>query len=67
MRTRLPSRSTISCAYTVSAPAGIGAPVMMRRAWPAPIAPSNIAPAARSATTVSSRMPEAGMSAPRTA
>ena len=34
MRTERPLRSTISCGYTVPAPAGIGAPVMMRSASP---------------------------------
>ncbi len=67
MRTERPLRSTISCGYTVPAPAGIGAPVMMRSASPAPIAPSKTAPAASSATTVRSRLPSAGMSSDRTA
>ena len=49
--TRSPSRSTISCGYTVSTPAGIGAPVMMRMAWPAATMPSNTEPAGRSAIT----------------
>ena len=35
--TASPSARTSSCMNTVSAPAGIGAPVKMRMAWPAPI------------------------------
>ena len=67
IRTVCPPRVTISCGYTVPAPAGMGAPVMIRSASPAPSVPSNTAPAARSATTVRSRAPVRGMSSERTA
>jgi hypothetical protein len=67
MRTERPLRSTISWGYTVPAPAGIGAPVMIRSASPGPIVPSKTAPAASSATTASARLPLAGMSSERTA
>ena len=67
MRTERPLRSTISWGYAVPPPAGIGAPVMMRRASPGPSMPSKTAPAASSATTVSSRLPSEGMSSERTA
>ena len=67
MRTDVRSRSTISCGYTVSAPAGMGAPVMMRSACRSPTTPSNTAPAASSPTTGSSRRPPAGMSSRATA
>ncbi len=55
--------STITAA---SAPAGIGAPVMMRSASPAPTSPSNAAPAANVPTIVNSTGAPA-VSAARTA
>ena len=44
----------------MSAPAGMGAPVMMRRAWPGRSVPAKTDPAASSATTSSARVPVAG-------
>ena len=52
-RTRVPpSRRSVSSTITMaSAPAGMGAPVMIRIAWPAPTVASLDAPAATSSTT----------------
>src|SRR5437667_176087 len=61
-RTRPPRRSTTSWGYTVSAPCGIGAPVMIRTACPEARRPSNTVPAGSSATTSRSRVPAAGTS-----
>ena len=48
------STSTTSYFTTASAPAGTGAPVMMRTAWPGPTSPSNTRPAASCPITASS-------------
>ncbi len=64
---RSPCRSTTSCGYTVSAPRGIGAPVMMRTVWPDATVPANTVPAASSAITASSRVFAAGTSSLATA
>ena len=42
MRTRPPSRVVCSTMTTASAPAGIGAPVMISTAWPGATAPSKL-------------------------
>ena len=62
-----PTRSTSSWGTTVSVPAGTGAPVMMRTAWPGLTAPSKTEPAGRSAMTWSIAPPAAGRSALATA
>src|SRR5690606_6856138 len=51
MRTETVPPSVSSTGTTVSAPAGIGPPVMMRTAWPGPTARRSSAPAATSAIT----------------
>ena len=56
-RTRSPSTLQNSCGTTVSSPAGITAPVMIRSASPAPTRPCQAAPASAVPTTRSCRSP----------
>ena len=53
-RRRRSTTRVCSTITTESAPAGTGAPVMMRAAWPGPTSPSHQSPAAMCATTSSS-------------